>query len=664
MKSAANHIELIFSEEGKLSHLPNYEFRPQQREMAEAVTSALEGRSHLILEAPTGVGKSLAYLVPAILHAVKEKRKAIVSTHTKNLQEQLYRKDIEIARTLVGHDFYAVIFKGRKNYLCTTRLRNALRQQRQLFDTGEAGELLRIQEWSQVTRDGDVENLPFTPSQSVWQQVCSEIGTCSSMVCGPHCFFQKAKRQAREATVVIMNHALFFTLFAMQDAEEYFLFKDDFVIFDEAQTLESVAGLGIGKSISRAQVLFAVHRLYNPKTKKGLLAKHRSKHHKELCAQAERATNAFFEEVQIAVRALSEKSTTLRIRTPRFVSDTLSRPLQQLRSAVREVEDDEKSKVAKDELVAAKRLIGEAEMLVEEFLEQSDSALTYWVELSSGRFQNVHLNTAPTSVADSIAPKLFKKGTSVIMTSATLSVNGSLAYFQQRLGAYDARTLILDTPFDYQKQMRLVLGKPVPPPDNPAFEAAIPEWIYGSIARSRGKALVLFTSSYLLRKVAESLRGRLESEGIRLLVQDGRSSRHALLGEFKNDIHSVLFGLDSFWMGVDVPGEALEHVIITRLPFAVPDHPLIESRMELIARQNGNAFMDYTLPEAVLKFRQGVGRLIRSKTDTGMITILDSRILSKQYGRTFLLSIPRCPIELLGPDGGAFQAEMEEVADI
>ena len=276
------------------------------------------------------------------------------------------------------------------------------------------------------------------------------------MVCGPHCFFQKAKRQAREATVVIMNHALFFTLFAMQDAEEYFLFKDDFVIFDEAQTLESVAGLGIGKSISRAQVLFAVHRLYNPKTKKGLLAKHRSKHHKELCAQAERATNAFFEEVQIAVRALSEKSTTLRIRTPRFVSDTLSRPLQQLRSAVREVEDDEKSKVAKDELVAAKRLIGEAEMLVEEFLEQSDSALTYWVELSSGRFQNVHLNTAPTSVADSIAPKLFKKGTSVIMTSATLSVNGSLAYFQQRLGAYDARTLILDTPFDYQKQMRLL----------------------------------------------------------------------------------------------------------------------------------------------------------------------------------------------------------------
>ena len=263
----AERIDSIFSEDGTLSTLPQFEFRPQQREMALAIATALEKKEHLIIEAPTGVGKSLAYLIPAILHAVQEKRKAIVSTHTKNLQEQLFKKDLEIVKNMIGKEFDAVVFKGRRNYLCTTRLRNALLQQRQLFDTAESEELLRIQEWSETTMDGDVESLPFTPSPTVWQQVCSEKGACSTGLCGTQCYFQKAKIRAREASLVIINHALFFTLFAMQDSEEFFLYKDDFVIFDEAHTLEAVAGLGIGKNISRAQVMFAIHRLYNPQTK-------------------------------------------------------------------------------------------------------------------------------------------------------------------------------------------------------------------------------------------------------------------------------------------------------------------------------------------------------------------------------------------------------------
>jgi len=657
MNSLSDSLEEVFSEKGTLPSLAGYEFRPQQLAMADAIAGALQGEHSLIVEAPTGVGKSLAYLVPAILFAKREKRKAIVSTHTKNLQEQLLKKDLSIVRALMSEPFDAVTLKGRKNYLCTTRLENALRQQRQLFDENEFDQLLRIKEWSLVTDDGDVEDLPFSPSQNVWQQVCSEKGACSSSICTSRCPFQKARGRARSADLVIMNHALFFTLFAMQESEEFFLFKDDFVVFDEAHTLEQVAGTAVGKSISRTQVLFAIHRLFNPATQKGLFARMRVKRYREKAEEAEHAANSFFNDIDQVVRNLGGKSTTLRVRAPHLVNDTVTEVLQRLQSEVQVLEEDEKTKLNKEELAAARRLLWEAQILIHEFLEQPDKSLTYWAELAGGRYSNVLLHTAPTSVADSIGPKLIREGRSVILTGATLSVNGSLAYFQQRIGAMNAETLVLDSPFDFRRQMSIVLTRDIPAPDEDGYEQGLQEALYRSLSRSQGKALVLFTSSRLMRSVAEALRERIESDGITLLVQDGRTTRHRLLEAFKADVNSVLFGLDSFWMGVDVPGEALEHVIITKLPFAVPDHPLVESRMELIAQRGGNAFFDYTLPEAVLKLKQGVGRLIRSKTDIGLISILDSRILRKQYGRFFVQSLPECHVDVLLSDGTVLDLE-------
>ncbi|MDH4071123.1 MAG: ATP-dependent DNA helicase [Ignavibacteria bacterium] len=644
-------METIFSEDGPLTILPGYEFRPQQRAMAAAIGRALENRKHLVVEAPTGIGKSIAYLVPAILYAKAEGRKAIVSTHTKNLQEQLLRKDVPIVRSLLDEPFRAVAFKGRRNYLCTTRLARALKQQKRLFDSGEYDQLRRIDEWSRTTPEGDLDDLPFAPTGSVWQQVSSEKGACSPTICEPTCFFQQARIRARHADLVIMNHALFFTLFALKESEESLVFENDFVIFDEAHTLEQVAGTGIGKTLSRSQVLFALHRLYNPSTKKGLLARQKMKARKELIAGATEAVGSFFDAVAQVVRNAGGRAQTLRVRTPGLVADSVTDVLRAVQRAVEDCSSIDSMKKEKDELAAANRLLWEAEVLIREFLEQSDPRATYWVELSPGRSGNLMLRTAPSSIAESVGASLFREGTSVIMTSGTLSVAHSLEYFQNRLGAGSAETLILDSPFDFQQQMRLQLVRDIPPPTDSGYEAQLPEELFRAIMQTKGRALVLFTNTRLMNQMADLLRDRIGDEGLTLFVQDGTVNRHHLLEKFRNDISSVLFGLDSFWMGVDVPGEALGHVILTRLPFAVPDHPLMEARMEMIAQRGGNSFMEYTLPEAILKFKQGVGRLIRSRADRGVVTILDSRIVSKRYGSLFLESLPPSGREILLGDG-------------
>lgn len=658
-------IEQIFSPSGTLAERTGFEYRPQQAEMAGAVTAALAARRHLIVEAPTGVGKTLAYLVPALTFALAEKRKAVISTHTKNLQEQLLQKDIPIVRTLTGAQCSVATLKGRRNYLCTTRLEHAVSSADSMFTTKGGAELERIRAWARTTKDGDAEGLGFTPSPDVWEMVCSEHGVCGSGICGPHCFFQRAKARAREAQVVILNHALFFSLFAVSAAEDRFIFPDDFAIFDEAHTLEAVAGAGIGLKVSRRSAILAIRRLFNPSSKKGLLAGRRKKP-AALSGKAEEAVNDFFSTAGRAAQSMAAAPVGMyaprpevRIRNPRFMVNGLDDPLGALESYVHDAEEETEDLFRKQEIAAARRALQEIRTGVETFLEQTDRDLTYWVEAPPSG--NVTLCAAPSDVGEVLGPRLFRDDTSVIMTSATLSVSGSLKYFCERMGAGAADTLILGSPFDYAKQMTLCLARDIAEPDTDGYAQDLSAWIMRSVDRTHGKALVLFTSEIMMRATAATLAGEFAERGLVLIVQGIDGQRHELLEQFRNDIHSVLFGLESFWMGIDVPGEALEHVIITRLPFSVPNHPLIEARLEAIALRGGNSFIEYTLPEAVLKFKQGAGRLIRTKSDTGVVTVLDARILRKSYGRAFVSSLPPCPVEVLTADGDVERIEPIEL---
>ncbi len=666
MESLSQSIEDLFHPDGALASHPGLEERPQQFAMALAVARTLEQRRHLIVEAPTGTGKTLAYLLPAILHATRSSRKAIVSTHTRNLQDQLLHNDIPLARSLLGIDFTAVALKGRRNYLCTTRFRNALAGSGSLFGDGQQEQLLRIQEWAVHSPDGELGGLGFTPAPEVWNAVCSEPGLCNTRICGGSCFFQRVKEEARRAHLVVMNHALFFTLLPLRRAEDVLIFGDDFVILDEAHTLEAVAGSGFGRRVSRRGMIATLHRLYHSRMRKGLLVRAK-RPVKAACKSALDAVEGFFDDLSRAAAAGQRRPgfpgrtgiRQIRITEPFPVADTLSGHLRSFLELVRSEEDQAATSSDAQEIAALRQSLTGDLLVLDEFLALRNPSNAYWVETDEPAHEHTALCTAPFHVGEILSGSLFGELGPVILTSATVAVNGSMAYLQERLGAASAGGLVLDSPFDHRRQMRIWIARDIPEPDAPGYLKALPATVLAFIKRTHGKALVLFTSSALMRSIAADVSGDLEDLGIRLLIQGVNVQRHQLLEEFRKDIHSVLFGLDSFWMGVDVPGEALEHVIITRLPFAVPTHPLIEARLEEIGQRGGNAFLEYSLPEAILKFRQGAGRLIRSTSDHGVVSVLDSRILTRSYGRNFLDALPPCPVELINQSGDATPLERE-----
>jgi len=486
----------------------------------------------------------------------------------------------------------------------------------------------------------------------VWMQVCSEAHVCTQKTCGqnPRCFYQQARKRLLAADVIVLNHMLLFILLGSPDEQEGresgFLFPNDFIIFDEAHTVEQVASKQIGVGVSQYGLRSTIQRLYNARTKKGLFTVMRDAAGVRLATELIDDVEKFFDAVES--KSDFRKGREFRVRDVDLVPDTITGRLVAVQARVAEVVKRADDEILKAELQEFGRRIRDARDGIAIFLEQSAPQHVYWVERTGKTAQFLSLNAAPIDLAPVLRRMLFRDNCCCVMTSATLAVGRpDLAYFRERIGATEAEPLQLGSPFDFQKQMKMFVVRKMPDPREAGYAKELERWIAHFVQQTDGSAFVLFTSYRDMQQVAREMQKFFDERGMHLLVQGAGAPRTKLLEQFKSTPRSVLFGTDSFWSGVDVPGEALSNVIITRLPFAVPDTPLIEAKLELIQERGGDAFTEFSLPEAILKLRQGVGRLIRTKTDRGIVIILDNRIVTRPYGRAFMRALPKCPVEIV-----------------
>lgn len=646
-------IEDTFKESGGLQQYLNMEFRPQQSDMAIRVAQAMTMDTSLLFEAGTGVGKSLAYLIPGIVQAISNERKLIVSSHTISLQEQILHKDLLTCRTLfqkssdLKHfaDFKATLLIGKGNYLCQQRLKRANRDKNDLFENAVSRELERIQQWAETSQTGIIQELYPQPNPEVWEWINADSSQCNRRTCSPStCFYQKAKEEVSQANVLVLNHALLFALLGAglspgKDTRGI-LYPDDFLVLDEAHTVPDIATDHFGLSATNVGLHRLLSQLFNPKTNKGLLTKYHRNYHYKAVIEAMEAADTFFELVHSEY--LSERS-IVRLHRPMWTEDLLTLPLQAVVETLGGIAQQEQDEQAEAELSDYRKRVMQYREAIGSAIALAEEDHVYWLERTGKKGINTGIRSAPIDVAPYLRKSLLSRGTSCTFTSATLKDADGMDRFAAKCGAIGVDADAVTSPFDYPKQMAINIASDCPPLD-PNHKTMEIEFLADSItfcaSKIKGGTMALFTSYKEMNQVADKISRDIQKQGRKLYVQGEGLSRSQLVAAMKKDGNSVLLGTDSFWTGVDIPGAALSQVILVRLPFENPSHPIIAAQSDACVERGGKPFFEITLPSAQIKFRQGLGRLIRNHTDRGVLTILDSRILKKNYGHAFISMLP------------------------
>lgn len=662
---------------GALSqNVEDYEARPQQIDFLKAVCSSFNKDNITIAEAGTGVGKSFAYLIPAFKWAEKNKERVIISTGTINLQHQLLEKDIPVIQKLLGTKLKAVLVKGRQNYLCLRRFNDRL-QEAGLFDN--EADFKAIEKWLEVTKTGERSDLTFFPTWELWSDICSESESCLGIKC-PYrdkCFVIKSRKEATGASIIVVNHHL---LFSDMEAR----MEDDFngtsilpnysrVIFDEAHNLENAATSYFSQSVNKGYILKVMHQIYR-RVKDRIFGIYRfwsyyteQKTKLESIPQQIAVIISRTDDLEKVIQAnvlMNDNSPVLDMRSDSINASDIYEAVGNLRNEVNDLFNiitdihEELSKMPDKEVKNDKRMYETSIVknklsgiigMLNDFIANQETCINY---IEKGKKYS-SLFIAPLSVSETLREIIFNRLSNVVLVSATLSVNKSFEFYATRIGLHDVdrpvARFIFDSPFEYKKNVLLSIPSDLPEPKSADYSQKLSDLIKNVLIISEGKGLVLFTSYSMLKTVYDLVRDDFSNAGITLFKQ-GDDDNKKLLGNFFINKNSVLFATDSFWEGVDVPGESLSVLIICRLPFKVPSDPVIKARMELIEKNGGNSFLEYSLPEAVIKLRQGFGRLIRRKSDRGVILITDTRILSKYYGKIFFNSLPETRRDITSSD--------------
>ena len=616
------NLERIFGPTGWLArHHPRYEYRPAQLEMAEEVAATLENRRHLIAEAGTGTGKTLAYLIPIILSG----RRVVISTGTKNLQEQLFTKDLPFLKRLFP-DVRATLMKGRANYLCRQKLYD-LERQPALSGLEEVELYAQVRKWEEHTKTGDRTELAGLPDKSeLWGRIDARRETCTGQKCPQfeRCFITLMHQRAAEADVTIVNHHLFFADLALKQTDYATLLPEyQAVVFDEAHELEDVATQYFGLQFSNYRVEELARDTDHTLRQKDL----RSEEVVSAIAELRRRAETFFSLFPVREGRFAFHNREQFLEGNRAAYASLLNTLLRLETELKRIKN------RPEELNNLAGRAAELRGTLETVIENQDRNYVFWWER---RGRGLFIEASPIDISSILRGRLFDQVETAILTSATLAVCGSFDFLKRRLGLDHAMEHVFPSHFDFKRQALLYTPPQMPDPRDSGFGRRAADEVVEILKATRGRAFVLFTSYQQMRDIHERVRPRLRFP---LLIQ-GQAPRTALLERFRSTPHAVLFATSSFWQGVDVQGEQLSAVIIDRLPFAVPSDPVVAARIQQLNEEGGNAFIEYQVPEAVIALKQGFGRLIRSTNDRGVLAILDPRLTRKQYGQQFFQSLP------------------------